>query len=90
MIDRRAVSTERGISSCRRVGRDAYRDGRSFEISNTGDKTEIQCTPEADQAYVQYKQSLKDVVTSSHPRADPSRALHTEAGDTCAGAVLQQ
>lgn len=54
------------------------------------DKSLIQWSAEADEAFLQCKTCLQNAVTLSHPLANTTLALMTDASDTCVGAVLQQ
>lgn len=54
------------------------------------DKSLIAWTAEAEAAFEDCKQQLKDAVTLSYPMLDVPLSLMTDASDTCIGAVLQQ
>lgn len=58
--------------------------------SKKRDKTRIEWSEEASNAFEQCKNSLKQAATLSHPRTDTDLALMTDASDFCIGAVLQQ
>ncbi|PZC79258.1 hypothetical protein B5X24_HaOG216524 [Helicoverpa armigera] len=58
--------------------------------SKKADKTEIQWTPEATEAFDRCKASLSDAVTLTSPSPHAPLSLMTDASQTCVGAVLQQ
>lgn len=58
--------------------------------SKKNDKTEIQWTSEALDAFDQCKASLSDAVTLTSPTTHSPLSLMTDASQTCVGAVLQQ
>lgn len=58
--------------------------------SKKNDKTEIQWTPDALEAFDQCKASLSDAVTLTPPTTHAPLSLMTDASQTCVGAVLQQ
>ncbi|KAJ2937315.1 hypothetical protein O0L34_g19483 [Tuta absoluta] len=54
------------------------------------DRTPIQWTPDAEQAFDECKQGLSEAVTLAYPRADATLALMTDASNVSVGAVSQQ
>lgn len=58
--------------------------------SKKRDKTEIQWSSEATQAFENAKTCLKNAALLAHPHSSVPLALFCDASNTCAGAVLQQ
>lgn len=58
--------------------------------SKKNDKSKIQWSQDASQAFEQCKNGLKMAATLSYPRTDTTLALMTDASNFCVGAVLQQ
>lgn len=54
------------------------------------DKTPIIWTPEADEAYKQCRDSIKEAATLAYPVPGAPLHIMTDASDKCLGAVLQQ
>lgn len=54
------------------------------------DKTPITWTPEAEEAFKQCRDSIKEAATLSHPIPGAPLHIMTDASDKCMGAVLQQ
>lgn len=54
------------------------------------DKTPIQWTDRAMKAYESCKQQLANATTLAYPRENAQLSIHTDASDTCVGAVLHQ
>lgn len=58
--------------------------------SKKNDKSKIEWTDEANQAFIKCKESLQSAATLSYPMSNTPLALMTDASNTCVGAVLQQ
>lgn len=61
-----------------------------LHCSKKNDKTKIQWSETAIQAFNQCKEDIINAVLLSYPSSNAPFALMTDASDTCAGAVLQQ
>lgn len=58
--------------------------------SKRKDKSKINWSTEAEEAFESCKNSLREAALLAHPVASAPLALFTDASNTCAGAVLQQ